>query len=76
VAGLEPNYSTQASAALDMLESGTDDRLPNAERDAIDLICDHPGGRGPSGCGRDARNGLLTCDVGLKMQGSRGRHLI
>jgi len=45
VAGLEPNYSAQASAALDMLESGTDDKLLNAVCDAIDLICDHSGDR-------------------------------
>lgn len=45
MAGLEPSYSAQASAALDMLESGTDDKLLNAVCDAIDLICDHPGDR-------------------------------
>jgi hypothetical protein len=45
VAGLEPNYSAQASAALDMLESGTDDKLLNAVCEIIDLICDHPGDR-------------------------------
>jgi hypothetical protein len=45
VAALEPNYSSQAAAALDSLESGTDDKLLNAVCDAIDLICDHPGDR-------------------------------
>ncbi len=43
MAGLEPNYSAQALAALDILESGTDDKLLNAVYDVIDLICDHPG---------------------------------
>lgn len=42
---LEPNYSAQASAALDALEGGTDDKLLDAVCDAIDLICDHPGDR-------------------------------
>lgn len=42
---LEPNYSPQASAALDALEGGTDDKLLSAVCDAIDLICDHPGDR-------------------------------
>lgn len=42
---LEPNYSPQASAALDALETGTDDKLLGAVCDAIDLICDHPGDR-------------------------------
>lgn len=42
---LEPNYSRQASAALDALEAGTDEKLLNAVCDAIDLICDHPGDR-------------------------------
>ena len=45
MSGLEPNYSAQASAALDSLESGTDDKLLNAVCDAIDLICDSPGDR-------------------------------
>ena len=42
---LEPNYSPQASAALDILENGTDDKLLSAVCDVIDLICDHPGDR-------------------------------
>jgi hypothetical protein len=42
---LEPKYSPQASAALDALEAGADDRLLGAVCDAIDLICDHPGDR-------------------------------
>ena len=45
MAGLEPNYSPQSSAALDMLESGADDKLLHAVCDAIDLICDHSGDR-------------------------------
>lgn len=45
MSGLEPNYSPSAAAALDMLESGADDKLLNAVCDAIDLICDHPGDR-------------------------------
>jgi hypothetical protein len=45
VSGLEPNYSPQASAALDALEIGADDKLLNAVCDAIDLICDHLGDR-------------------------------
>jgi hypothetical protein len=45
VAALEPNYSRQAAAALDSLESCTDEKLLNAVCDAIDLICDHPGDR-------------------------------
>lgn len=45
MSGLEPNYSAQASAALDSLENGTDDKLLNAVCDAIDLICDSPGDR-------------------------------
>ena len=45
MAALEPNYSSQAAAALDALESGTDDKLLNAVCGAIDLICDHPGDR-------------------------------
>jgi hypothetical protein len=51
---LEPNYSPQASAALDGLEAGIDDKLFGAVCDVIDLICDHPGatvGRGLSSCG-------------------------
>jgi hypothetical protein len=42
VEGLEPNYSPQASAALDALEAGADDKLLNGVCDVIDLICDHP----------------------------------
>lgn len=45
MAALEPNYSAQASAALDALERGADDKLLNAVCDVIDLICDHPGDR-------------------------------
>jgi hypothetical protein len=45
VAALEPNYSSQAAAALDSLDSGADDQLRNAVCDAIGLICDHPGDR-------------------------------
>lgn len=45
MAGLEPNYSAQSSAALDMLESGAGDKLLPAVCDAIDLICDHSGDR-------------------------------
>ncbi len=43
--GLEPNYSQQALATIDRLESGADDKLLNAVCDAIDLICDQPGDR-------------------------------
>jgi hypothetical protein len=42
---LEPNYSKQASAALDALEVGADVELWNAVCDAVDLVCDHPGDR-------------------------------
>lgn len=42
---LEPNYSAQASEALDALEAAADDKLLNAVCDLIDLICDHPGDR-------------------------------
>lgn len=42
---LEPNYSTQASAALDKLERDDDPDLLNAVCDTIDLICDHLGDR-------------------------------
>jgi len=45
VPSLEPNYSVQASAALDALEGGTDDKLLDALCDVIDLICDRPGDR-------------------------------
>jgi hypothetical protein len=45
VAPLEPNYSAQASAALDVLESGGDNKLLDAVCEAIDLVCDHPGDR-------------------------------
>jgi hypothetical protein len=38
---LEPNYSAQASEALDALEAGADDKLLNAVCDVIDLIGDH-----------------------------------
>jgi len=43
--GLEPNYSAQASSALDSLENGANEKLLNAVCDAIDVICDHPGDR-------------------------------
>lgn len=39
---LEPNYSKQATSALDVLEAGTDAELLNAVCDSLDLICDHP----------------------------------
>ena len=45
MASLAPNYSVQASAVLDVLESGMNDKLLNAVCDGIDLICDHPGDR-------------------------------
>lgn len=42
---LDPNYSTQASAAFDKLQRDDDPDLLNAGCDTIDLICDRPGDR-------------------------------